>query len=797
MAEIDALKYFRLEAQEHLEGLNTGLLHLEANPDDKSTLQTLFRLAHTLKGSARMVALNDVGMVAHKLEDVLGTLRDEDGASASETVISAMLDAIHIIERMMTELDQEGDTDTGPVIERLQCAVEVARQGEVCALSDSPETDGANGADRADERTGRDRTDPAEPEGASGRATDGSIDRSIGNPTGSPTGDPTNKPTGRALPEDVYGPNPADAGVVRVQLTKVDKLANLAGELVINKIRLADQNASLSALSHDIMRAIRSLNEIQEWARSKDVQQLLAGTDQGKALGSILARTRTVALREGLKGLVSDAKSQVAQLDNVVSSLHEKVMDLRMLPASTLTTPLKLVLREAALYLKKPARLEVTGEGIEIDKALLEGIREPLAHLIRNAVDHGLESTDVRTAKGKPGEGRIQLRFERHGATLTVTVSDDGAGIDLERVRKESIKRGMLDPGGSEIPQPDELFRSLSSPGFTTASEVTEISGRGVGLDVVASAVKRLKGSIEFTSAPDQGTTVHMRFPVNLSTLDGFLFQSGLRAFAVPLEAVVQVRRLASMQTDTCARKPVLNVGGRSIPYVSMQALLGTPVGEHREAVILNWAGDRIAVGVDRVIGVRTMLIKPLLEHVGHLPWVSGITLLSSGRPAVVLDVEHLFKQASGGERPPVSEPGGPHGLRQGPPHDHQTKTVLVVDDSLSARMMEKAMLESAGFHVVLASDGEEGLGKLARGGIDLVVSDVEMPRMTGLELVGHVRAQAESQNLPIIIISSLATEKDRRRGLDAGADAYLVKGELTQGALLAVVTRLLGETHE
>jgi len=256
---------------------------------------------------------------------------------------------------------------------------------------------------------------------------------------------------------------------------------------------------------------------------------------------------------------------------------------------------------------------------------------------------------------------------------------------------------------------------------------------------------------------------------------------------------VERVREVGPRDRDVCAGRPVLRVENRSLPYVSLEALLGDSEGrDHRQVVVLAHGDDRLAMGVDRVAGVRTVLVKPIPAHVGELPWVSGITVLASGRPAVILDVEHTFARAAeAGPEEPVLRAAGAAGS---PEPAATQRTVLVTDDSLSARMMEKGMLEAGGYRVLLAADGEEALGVLTRGGVDLVITDVEMPRMTGLRLVQRLREQAATRELPVIIVSSMGTGKDQRRGLDVGADAYLAKGEMNQERLLAAVERLIGD---
>jgi chemotaxis protein histidine kinase CheA/CheY-like chemotaxis protein len=823
---MDALHYFRIEAQEHLEGLSAGLLRLERTPRDAETLKTLFRLAHTLKGSARMVSQDELGRLAHKMEDVLGALRDESG-TVTEPVISAMLFALEVIRKMVAALGEDGAgaADIGPALSALDQALGTARTVDPAAPAPAapvpaavmppeppPAPPPAAPAPPPAPEPGEPPA-PAEPEVSAAAVPDVSPAPPLeiapeapngpppdAGPAVSPTPAPVSAPAGpraaapaSATPQGVAATGTAaDSGVLRVALSKIDQLANLAGELIVHRIRLSDHTVRVRALSQDAIRVVRAMNDLKEWAQSPEVSGMLAGTPAGEALHSILARARTLALKEGLKGLMNDARNQVAQLDQVVTALHDGVRDLRMLPAGSLGTSLQLVLRDAVRHLDRRARLDLMAEGIEIDKALLEGLREPLSHLVRNAVGHGIEPPDERRAAGKPPEGVVRVEFERQGARLTVSVSDDGCGVDTERVHEIAVARGLAEASDPPPSRSAEVLKHLVRPGFSTAREVTEIAGRGVGLDVVAAQVKALKGTMELSTRPGRGTEIRLHLPVNLATMDGFLFTVASRTFAVPLAAVERVREVAPTDRNVCAGRPVLQVEDRSLPYVSLEALLGESGGrDHRQVVVLSHGGDRLAMGVDRVAGVRTVLVKPLPSHVGELPWVSGITVMASGRPAVILDVEHTFSRAVEIDAEPVPARTA---VAAATPAPAGQRTVLVTDDSLSARMMEKGMLEAGGYRVVLAADGEEALGMLARGGIDLVLTDVEMPRMNGLRLVQRLREQATTRELPVIIVSSMGEGKDKKRGLDVGADAYLTKGEMNQERLLGAVERLIGD---
>lgn len=801
---IDALKYFRIEAREYIDGLRTDLLRLEREQDDAECIRTLFRLAHTLKGSSRMVGLEPIGSIAHKIEDILVAVRDEGVRVTGET-ISTMLAAVDAIEQLLDAAGGEAPATVDPeqVVAALDTALkegapaaETVRKRQkktsVRSQSGKPKT-----PPRATKSSGQAK--PAAHKKSTGKKSDGEkpaqtgvISKTIANKSTVSVAE-TASPT---------GPSSAEEGQLRVSLGKIDHLTNLTGELIIQKIRMASHSNTLRVLTQDVQRLVRTVHDIQDWSSAVEVQETLENTPAGSRLAAILERTRFVALREGWLGVAGDAKGQVAQLDQVVSALHDSVMDLRMLPASILVTPLQLVTRETARELGRQVRLEVVGEDVEIDKALLEGIKDPLSHLIRNAVGHGIEDPDERKAAGKPPEGVILLVFEQRGARLSIGVTDDGRGVDTEKVRETVVMRGILEPAAAAAMDAPELLKQLLKPGFSTASEVTQIAGRGVGLDVVATCVRELTGTMELESMPGDGMSVRMQLPVNLSTMEGFLFQSDLRTYALPLESVIQVRHINPGDIHACAHTPVLQVEGETLPFSCMSQLLDpTAVPHCAEAAIIEVGGEKMGLGIDRVVGVHTLIIKPLPPHVGELPWVSGITVLAGGSPAVILDVSRLFSEAGRAGDPAVDsgrvealpDPQSDTGADTPQAPADVSHTVLVVDDSLSARMMQKGMLESAGYHVVLAADGAEALAKLARGDIDLIVSDVEMPRMTGLDLLKQVREQSTTRNLPVIIVSSMGSRRDRKHGQDAGANEYLVKQELNQKSLLAAVARLVG----
>ncbi|MFQ5508786.1 MAG: response regulator [Leptospirillia bacterium] len=786
---MDVREFFKMEAAEHLEGLSCGLLALENTPSDPENIRTLFRLAHTLKGSARMVSLDDLGTVAHRIEDVLGVFRD-DGVLPSGEAISSLLRAVQVIDEMVAAIGIDGpDYDIVPIVTELE-ATKAAARGEAPA---SPAEQ-----DSTDAVTARGVSTAALDEPGSGDGLDGADDFQEG--ASEPDSGVPEDAAETESPVVEQGPTGGpEQAYLRVALSKIDGLANLAGELIVQRIWLNEHSGRVRILSQNAQRVMQALSQIQEWSQIGEVKEALSNTLQGEVLYGILGRIHTVALKEAFRGMAIDVKGRTSQFDQVTSNIHDGVMDLRMLPASTLTTAMQLVTRETARLLGKQVRLTIKGESIELDRALLDGLREPLHHLLRNAIDHGLEAPEERLRQGKPECGAVNVRFYRQGSRLTVTVCDDGAGFDLERIRKQVLDQGLCDASDPSLTNPEGVLHWLITPGFSTVDQVTQVSGRGVGLDVVHAAIRQLKGWLTLRNLPRGGSEIRMQLPVDLSTMEAFLFAWNGRSFAVPRESVVQVRPMDNLVRDVCAGHPVVNVDGVALPLLLMDQVVETPSsGMSDSALILRFGKRRIVIGIDRVVGVRTIIVKPLAPHVGELPRVAGMTLLASGKPAVILDLEALFALAahkpatvSGGDNPiPPSTSGGASPTSPAPAKG--MKTVLVVDDSLSARMMEKGMLERAGYRVVIAVDGEDGLTKLAQGGIDLVISDVEMPRMTGYNLLRHIREQAGTRDLPVVLMSSLNSPGSLSRGEQAGADAYLVKGETTQKMLSDTVARLI-----
>jgi chemotaxis protein histidine kinase CheA len=690
---------FREEATEHLERLAQGVLALEQRWPDPDLVAALFRAAHTIKGGAGLLDLGRIAETAHALEDVLDALRHGRRALTPE-VVDELLLGVDALRELIVEL----------------------------------------GAPPA----------PALPEAP---------------PAAAPSGEPE--------PAAVPGPGPALAPAapapeadtersVRVSIDKLDRVLDLAGELLVHQ------------------REVR-----QRALAAQDLGRLIVAYERALAEGSPTEqRAQWQTLRAALGAWQRWALRGDERAGELADELHYEVGRLRMFPLASLFGVFTRTVRDLARAQGKQVRLAVAGEDTEVDKAVLEGLRDPLLHLVRNAIDHGIEAPEARAAAGKPPVGTIALRAHHQAGRVLVTVEDDGAGVDLDAVRRVGVQRGLITPAQAETLSEADTLALLFAPGFSTRAEVGATAGRGVGLDVVKRQVERLKGQLSVRSRRGQGTCFTLSVPVSLALLRVVLLRTAGQHYAVPLGAVQGVltvpwRRLARVQGQ-----PTVVWGERLVPVVALEQLVGTPepagADGVRPAVVLATSEGLVAALVDEVTGEENVVAKSLPPLLSTLPLVSGAAPLSENDLAVILHPEALVVAARRTAAPATTP--APRGQR-----------ILVVDDSLIARDLERSILESAGYQVDTAVDGEDALARLHVQRYDLVVADIDMPRLDGLALIARMRATPRLADVPAIIVSSRADPADRRRGLEVGAQAYLLKSALQPGTLLETVERLLG----
>jgi two-component system chemotaxis sensor kinase CheA len=570
---------------------------------------------------------------------------------------------------------------------------------------------------------------------------------------------------------------------IRVAISKLDSLMAQTGELMISKVTAAQHIDQMNLLRR----------EMELWPKSwRMIRTLLPRVDAivQKQLTEILTQHYDALQDFGRR--VSTLQQSISQdtlrLGLVTDRLQEEVRAARMVPFQTLIAGLQRAMRDAARTEDKQiAPLHIDGGSVELDKKILEALKDPLLHLLRNAVSHGIETQALRTAAGKQAEGHISISVHQRGSEVRIAVRDDGRGFDLSALRKASQKNGHapLDENAS----PDDVIAFAFSPGITTADQLTVLSGRGIGLDVVRQMVESLQGRVQVESTPGQGTSIQLVVPVSLSMTRGLLIQVGNERYILPLLAIEKI--IVPQDIFTVEGQPMLMIDGKSVRLNTLAAILERPVTvpQDREkplALVLAVGDQRLALVVDDILTEYELPVKPLGKLFQNTPNVAGAALLGNGEPIVVLNPADLVRSARRTANvvlPVQDDKAQPQ---------RPTVQILIVDDSITTRTLEKNILEAAGYRVITATDGLGAIKRLKENQIDLVVSDVQMPSMDGIALTRYLRESAAYQQLPLILVTSLESAEDRERGLLAGANAYIVKRGFNQAELLSTIQQFL-----
>jgi two-component system chemotaxis sensor kinase CheA len=798
---------FRQELAEHVRELNRDLLALEKEVNEKERvhlLQTLFRTAHSLKGAARSVSLSLIESACHQLEEILAAARDGMILSSSGhfPLLFAAADAIEEAGMRLREHQDLSGSPLANLLPRLEAAVrEISEQPQRTA-SLQEDVPGAGRQPTMPERVPHMAEAVEEPAACSATIT-------VVAPT--PHGEPTRvrRPDTSATPSDEFQSAPAppshaiDWGTVRVPAEKLDAFLARDGELLVARRRVESRAEEVSALREFVGRLIEEWRgverSLQKWLdkgdRAPAESQARSEAPERGANGRLPQRVASVLGREGLnlRRLEKDLDRFAAAMSSdhrllkqAADALDDELRRVRMIPFADACEGLERMVRDLARAGGKDVVLAIEGSAVELDRSVLEGLKDPLRHLVRNAVDHGVETPDERRLAGKPPQAHVRVAAVLRGARVEVGVADDGRGIDLESLRLALRRKGLAEPA-DEI----ELVRSLFLPGFSTSRLITDVSGRGVGLDVAKSRVEALHGTIDVSFVAGKGSTFTLSVPLTLTTLRVLLVEVSGRTFALAGTNVEKLVRIGPEELVSVAGREMLALGTAPLPVASLAETLGlrtretARTGVKLPAVIVAAGEKRVAFVVDELLSEQEVVVKNLGARVRRLRQISGATLLPSGRIALVLNAPSLIRSAAGAA--PAASLG-----RVARTNPVAKKRILVADDSVTTRTLEKSILETAGYEVAVAPDGDSAWQLLQERGADLLISDVEMPRMDGFALVEAVRGSERFQRLPVVLVTARGTEKDKARGAEVGADAYLVKSAFDQKNLLETIAQLL-----
>jgi two-component system, chemotaxis family, sensor kinase CheA len=567
---------------------------------------------------------------------------------------------------------------------------------------------------------------------------------------------------------------PVAADTVRVPTARLDALLLQVEELLAPELAAGERLGEARGLVASLDVCVRSL-ERRDTALERAAPAALRAELRA---ASALARELAGRLRNDERGLAAR-----------VEALQSVARGLRMSPAASVLAAFPAMLRDLAESQGKEVDWLEEGTAVELDRKVIEAVRDPLIHLVRNAVDHGIETPDARSRAGKPRRGRVAVRVASlEGGRVEIAVEDDGAGVEPERVKAAAVRLRQLTQEQAAALSADQALDLVFRSGVSTAPVISALSGHGLGLAIARERAERLGGQVRLDTRPGHGTTVRMTIPASVASFSGLLVRASAQLFLLPTECVERVSRVERDKVRSAEGREVLFLDGQAVPFAPLSALLDLPGTEARANgflpyVLVAAGGERMGLGVDEVLGEREVLVKELRPPLVRVRHVSGAGLLGSGelalilRPADLLGARHQARGLS-----PVPRPQ---------PADERATLVLVVDDSITTRTMEKNLLEAAGYHVQVAVDGVEAWTALKAGKFDLVVSDVDMPRMDGFELTRRIRADRELAGLPVVLVTALESREDKERGIESGANAYVVKSSFDQSNLLQILARL------
>lgn len=784
LPEVDAevYEFFGPEAQEYIETIETSLLRLEKQPDDADTIHKLFRAAHTLKGSAFTVGFQCIGDLTHHVENFMGAVREGKQRVTPEAT-DVIFKAIDVVKALMKR--------DASLLEQIRGEYGLAKRRLAQLEHKAP---------------------------AAGNPT------AAAQPAPVPGAAPERRKAARAQEGGgAEGKTVVEQAVIRVSKDRLERLLNLVGELVISRGRLEQRLIALEQFSKQVqgtkakmVEAVRSFEEKHAFNLPSTPQ---AGGGAGPALQAtadfgglefdryddfnILARrmaevsTDVGEVMVQLSGSIKKAREDMGLVQRLTLDMRDEIARARIVPIGTPFTRFKRAVREMARSTGKDVELVTSGEQTEVDTAVVERLVDPLVHMVRNSVFHGIEPAEARTARGKPAKGTVYLHAAHRGNSIIIEVEDDGAGLDVEKIKAKAVAVGLIRPEQApELPYAEAL-KLIFLPGFSTAEQVGDQAGRGVGMDVVKRVVESMNGHIDIETEKGVGTKFTLSLPFTLLISTALMVRIGTERYAVPLSTIREVVMAAPDAIHDVGGRPILEVGGETLEVRSLGRLLGlgdSKVEGVRPVLVARGATGVTGLLVDELLGRQEIVIKTLgTLRPFQQSCFGGASIDPEGRVVLVLDIGRLLASRT-------EELAGPAMPQRLLPADHVetdaavggASRILLVDDSLSVRKFVGRMLERAGYQVETAVDGEDGLKKAASRPFHVIITDLEMPKMNGYELLQELRQRSNTKSTPVMVMTTRAGEKHQQVAMSLGASGYLTK-PVEERALVAAVEQCIG----
>ena len=764
------LDLFRQEVETNSAILNTGLAAFKNNPHAAIDISALIQAAHTIKGAARIVQIDAAVRISGSLEDcftaiVQGKITPEVNlVDILQSGVEMLLSIVNITENNIeiwtaeheAEIEYFAATISATLVREnpSPARVKAATPTESTAIKQKPRGEIVRSKASKQEASEVAKTKPT------------------------PTPPSANEKNQNAPPTE---------RVVRVSAENLNRLMGLAGESLVEANWLQPFADSLLKLKNTQTELSKLLEQLQESLN----EQKMSDRSYTKLNA---ARQKAGECRQFLSERLNELELFARRSANLSDRLYREVIASHMRPFADGTQSFPRMVRDLARQLGKQVKFEIIGKSTQVDRDILEKLEAPLTHILRNAIDHGIESPQDRLEAGKPAEGILRLEAAHRGGMLSITVSDDGKGVDLDKLRQKIINKGMASEEMVAQMSEPELLEFLFLPGFSTASKVTEISGRGVGLDVVQSMIQEVGGILRAISEPGKGMSFHLQLPLTLSVIRTLLVEIAGEPYAFPLTRIDRIVMLNRAEIEVVESRQYFKLDGQNIGLVSARQVLELKKAELNAevlpAIILSDRYNNYGLVVDRFLGERDLVVRPLDPRLGKVPDISAVALMSDGSPVLIMDVEDIIRSID--KLLMVARLHKVSKAADGSDYKKR-KRILVVDDSITVREVERKLLENNGYEVEIAINGMEAWNAVRTKEYNLVITDVDMPRMTGIELVSNIKSNPNLKSIPAIVVSYKDREEDRIRGLEVGADYYLTKSSFHDDTLLNAVIDLIG----
>jgi len=860
----DIVDFFLVEASEHLQILNDGLLSLEENNEELGVVDEIFRSAHTIKGSAAMLGFTIISKLAHKMEDLLGKIRNRE-TPLSESVIDLLLQTVDTLTMQVEGIPNGVEEDESLLLMFNDLYAEFLEPSKATPETEAPaeETTPLLTAEPAvvpstDEERFEDHElvesyellqeleipspiEEAESDGPTPPQDElaEQPEAQVAQPAPKAEIQPARKP--RTAQKSMV--SAGEKKFVRVGVEGLNLLMNLVGELVINRTRLDQRIAYVNKLSYELNfsrdRLLKVVRDFKEKYEFGQVNDLVSGiTEQGGNGDQIPDNgNQDSELLEGFFGLefdkyddfnilsrslveigsdISEIMNQLtvffdqfeeesSQIRRITNDLQEEITNIRMVEVRQLFNKFHRTVRDIAKDESKIVSLKISGADARLDKTVVDEIADPLMHLIRNSVSHGIESPDIREARGKPREGEVSLNAYKEGDNIIIEIADNGNGINVARVREIVVAKRLRSVAEVESMSDDEVIKFIFAPGFSTKKDVSAISGRGVGMDVVKTNIAKLNGAIDIKTELGKGTKFSIKLPLTLVIYAALLVECGGQEFAISLTSVEETARIPLSHIHNVGNREIIKLRDQVLPIRRLSDILGynhnygAPSEQfYTPIVIVRSTEQTLALMVDELIGREIIVIKPLGEYLKKVKLFSGATISGGGKVRLILDISRIIDQElvsaiSRGKTSATLEFGTeePEELEKPVPTEQKTPELILIDDSISIRKVVGMFLSKAGYKVDVATDGVDAIEKISKTPYDLIITDLEMPRMHGYELIAELRSDDNMKNVPIIVLTSRAGEKHHKKAVELGANDYIVK-PVDEDTLLQSVKKLL-----